>query len=152
MYLIGTKSDLLVIPFEDIPTNFVSSTLTVLQKEIIQIKYYIKLALDNWTDSKAELHEKLSPQLRLSVHRVNTLTKGLPRQIASEDIICPCCKEEFKLKPQAYWSYVDPDYNIRLLKSEDIHILCSRKCSENLNKPVNGLSERRFYYIENEVS
>lgn len=151
MYLIGTKSDL-VIPFEDIPTNFVSSTLTVLQKEIIQIKYYIKLELDNWTESKAELHEKLAPKLRLSVHRINKLTKGLPRQIESGDIICPCCKEEFKLKPQAYWSYVGLDYNIRLLKSKDIHILCSRKCSENLTDPVKGLSERRFYYIEDEIS
>ena len=141
-----------MIAFEDIPTNFVASILTVHQKEITQIKYYIKLALDKWKGNRYDLYEKLSPELNLSYFRIRKIAESLPREIDSEHLTCPCCKEEFRLKPQAYWSYVDHKCNMMLLKSEDIYIVCSRKCSENLTDPVKGLSERRFYYIENEVS
>ena len=141
-----------MIAFEEIPTNFVSAILTVHQKEIAQIKYHIKLALDKWKDNRSDLYEKLAPELGLSPFWIRKWAESLPKGIDSEHLVCPCCKEEFKLKPQAYWSYVDPDSNIRLLKSKDIHILCSRKCSENLTDPVKGLSERRFYYIEDEIS
>lgn len=137
-----------MILFEDIPTNFVSSVLTVHQKEAIQIKYYIKLALDEWTEGRGKLYEKLIPELHISYEWIRTTAEKLPKQIDSEDLICPCCDMEFKLKPQAYWSYIDSNSRIKLLKPEGFLILCSRRCSENMPGKLKALSERRFYYIE----
>jgi len=129
------------------PPNFVSNALTTHQKEAIQIKYYIKLALDKWKEERSKLYDKLIPELRLSYEWIRTTAEKLPKQIDSEDLICPCCNIEFKLKPQAYWSYIDSDSRIKLLEPEGFFILCSRKCSENMPGELKALSERKFYYI-----
>ena len=142
-----------MIPYEEIPTNFVSSTLTVHQKEIVQIKYYIKLALDKWDGEREKLYDKLIPELHLGSRSIRRFAENLPKEIDSANLICPCCEEPFKLRPQAYWSYIDSDSNIKLLEPEKFFILCSRNCSKALkevSKEVKALSERTFYCIENE--
>ncbi len=137
-----------MIPFQDIPTNFILNTLTVHQKEIIQIKDYIKLALDNWTKRRGILYEQLAPELHLGSDSIRRFAEKLPKEVPSEDLVCPCCKTDFKLEYQAYWSYIDSDSTIKLLEPEGFLILCSRKCSTNMPEDVKAMSERKFYYVQ----
>ena len=64
-------------PFEDIPESFIKKTLTVHQKEYIQIKYYIKEAKENWKGVKVDLYENLSEIMPLSVHSIRKLAEQL---------------------------------------------------------------------------
>ena len=133
-----------MIPFEEIPTNFVLNTLTSFQKEIIQIGYYIKLALDKCVGDKSETYWLMTQKLDLTIHRIIKLAKKLPIQVDSPNQICPACKTEFRLKPQPYWSYFD--------SNKKVSILCRLQCVRIIIKVKNvkRLTERRFYYNDNE--
>lgn len=133
-----------MIPFEEIPTNFALNTLTSFQKEVIQIRYYIKLAMDKCVGDKQKTYREIAPQLNLSIHRIITLSKRLPIEVDSIGQICPACQQDFQLKPQPYWSYFD--------SNKEVSILCSIKCSRVIIKEENvkRMSERIFYYNDNE--
>jgi hypothetical protein len=72
-------------PFDEIPDEFVLSTITEHQKKSIQIKYYIKQAIDEWKakpshssrDTKGQLYQNLTEVLPLGLHSIEKLAKKL---------------------------------------------------------------------------
>lgn len=64
-------------PLKEIPIRFVRKTLTDYQKEQIQIKYYIKLAMDQWDGTKMDLYEELTEHMPFSIHTIRKLAQAL---------------------------------------------------------------------------
>lgn len=64
-------------PFKEIPESFIKKHLTHHQKEYIQIKYYIQMAMDKWEGSKVDLYEILGDEIPLSIHSIRKLAEGL---------------------------------------------------------------------------
>lgn len=72
-------------PFDEIPTDFVISTLTEHKKKTIQIKYFIKQAVDKWKakpfhsieDTKTQLYQDLAEVLPLGFYSVEKFAKEL---------------------------------------------------------------------------
>lgn len=60
-------------PIKQIPVSFIRKTLTDQQTEYVQIKYYIKQAMDNWDGTKLDLYDKLAEDMPLSVHTIRKL-------------------------------------------------------------------------------
>ena len=66
-----------LIPFKEVPVSFIRKTLTNHQKEYIQIKYHIKLALEECEGTKIDLYEDLSEELPLSFHTIRKLAEAI---------------------------------------------------------------------------
>lgn len=64
-------------PLKQIPVAFVRKTLTEHQKEYIQIKWYIKEAMEKWDGTKILLYEHLSEDMPLSFHTIRKLAEAL---------------------------------------------------------------------------
>lgn len=60
-------------PFNKIPASFIRKTLTDHQKEYIQIKFFIKEAIDNWDGTKLSLYDKLADEIPMSIHTITKL-------------------------------------------------------------------------------
>ena len=71
--------------FDQIPIDFTLSTLTEHKRKTIQIKYYIKQAVDAWKskashtieDTRTQLYEDLSEILPLGFHSIEKFAKKL---------------------------------------------------------------------------
>lgn len=64
-------------PINKIPVSFIRKTLTDHQKELIQIKFYIKEAIDKWEGTKLSLYDTLAEELPLSVHTIRKLEQQI---------------------------------------------------------------------------
>ena len=64
-------------PFNKIPASFIKKTLTDQQKEYIQIKFYIKEAMDKWEGTKLSLYYELVEEMPFSIHTIRKLAEQL---------------------------------------------------------------------------
>ena len=71
--------------FDEIPISFTISTLTKHKRRTIQIKFYIKQAVDAWKaksshtseDTRTQLYEDLAEILPLGFHSIEKFAKKL---------------------------------------------------------------------------
>lgn len=66
-----------LVPFTDIPVSFIHETLTETQKEYIQIKFYIKEAMEKRKGTKADLYYQLAEDMPLSIHTIRKLAQQI---------------------------------------------------------------------------
>ena len=64
-----------MIPFAEIPADFILGTFTEYQRKAMEIKYYVKEEMKKWEDDKVIRYRELGKELFLSWHRIRKIAE-----------------------------------------------------------------------------